>query len=133
MDRIVLPVLVAFTVMMLATVWKIFTKAGEPGWKSLVPVYGAVVFMRIVGRPWWMVLLMAIPVLNLFPYIMLCIDLARAFGKGPGFTGGLTFLPPVFLMILAFGDARYLRLTAGDVTAEPAPAEPAAVYPGRAA
>jgi hypothetical protein len=124
MDRIVLPVLLAFTVMMAATVWKIFTKAGEPGWKSIVPVYGAVVFMRIVGRPWWMALLLAIPFFNLFPYIMLCIDLARAFGKGPGFTGGLTFLPPVFLMILAFGDARYLRLTASDVTAEPAPAWP---------
>ena len=128
MDRFVLPVFLAFTVMMLATVWKIFTKAGEPGWKSLVPIYGAVVFLRIVGRPWWMVLLLSIPLLNLFPYIMVCIDLARAFGKGGGFAGGLTFLPPVFLMILAFGDARYLRLTARNVTPEPAQA-----YPSRAA
>jgi hypothetical protein len=122
MSRFVLPVMVAFTVMMAATVWKIFTKAGEPGWKSLVPVYGAVVFMRIVGRPWWMTLLLAIPIFNLFPYIMLCIDLARAFGRGGGFAGGLTFAPPVFLMILAFGDAKYLRLTAADVVPEPAPA-----------
>lgn len=133
MDRFVLPALVAFAALMFGAVWKIFAKAGEKGWKSLVPVYGALVFMRIVGRPWWMFLLLCIPVFNLFPYIMLCIDLARAFGKGPGFTGGLTFLPPVFLMILAFGDARYLRLTASDVTAEPAADQPAPAYPSRAA
>lgn len=107
MDRFALPVFMAFTVMMYATAWKIFTKAGEKGWKALIPIYGGVVFLRIVERPWWMLLLLVIPGVNLFPYIMVCIDLARVFGKGGGYAAGLTFLPPVFLMMLAFGEAKY--------------------------
>jgi chromate transport protein ChrA len=107
MERFVEWATLAFAVLMMAAVWKIFTKAGHAGWKSLVPIYGAVVFLRIVGRPGWWVLLLCIPIVNFFPALALCIDLARAFGKGGGYAAGLAFLTPVFLLMIAFGDAQY--------------------------
>ena len=116
-----------FVVLMFAALWKIFSKAGEPGWKSLVPIYGTVVFLRIVERPWWWLLLLVIPIVNFIPSIMICIDLSRAFGKGGGFAAGLMLLTPVFLLMLAFGDAKY-RSGFNKVVTAPAPA-----YPRRAA
>src|SRR5687767_14639114 len=56
--------------LMCVTCWPIFTKAGEPGWKCLIPIYGAFVFMRIVGRPWWWVLWMCVPFLGLIPALI---------------------------------------------------------------
>ncbi len=109
MERIVQWLSAAFVIMMWAASWKIFTKAGQAGWKTLIPIYGAVVFMRIVGRPGWWALLLVIPVVNLFISLALCIDLARAFGKGGGYAAGLAFLTPIFLLMLAFGDAQYQR------------------------
>ena len=129
MDRWVPALLsLAFAVAMLTAVWKVFTKAGEKGWKSLIPIYGGVVFLRIVERPWWMLLLLMIPGVNLFPYIIVCIDLARVFGKGSGFAAGLTFLTPVFLMMLAFGDAKYQRVKTNALSPELV-----RLYPDRAA
>ncbi|OGF14455.1 MAG: hypothetical protein A2W00_01475 [Candidatus Eisenbacteria bacterium RBG_16_71_46] len=100
--------MVAVAVLVIASAWRVFTKAGEAGWKSLVPIYGALVYLRIVGRPWWWLVLFCIPVVNLVPAIVTCFDLARVFGKSVSFGLGLLFLGPVFLMLLAFGDARYL-------------------------
>ena len=107
MDRLLEGASVAFLVLMFVAFWKIFTKAGQAGWKCLVPIYGAVVFLRIIGRPGWWFLLLCIPVVNLFLSLALCIDLARAFGKGGGYAAGLAFLTPVFLLMLAFGEAQY--------------------------
>ncbi len=94
--------------LMVASSWAIFSKAGEAGWKSLIPIYGAVVMLRIVGRPWWWVLLLAVPLVNIVPAIMVCMDLARVFGKGGGFAVGLMLLTPVFWLMLAFGNAQYV-------------------------
>jgi len=127
MERFFAGVGVAVMVLMFAAVWKIFTKAGQPGWKCLVPIYGAVVFLRIVGRPGWWFLLLCIPFVNLFLSLALCIDLARVFGKGGGYAAGLAFLTPVFLLMLAFGEAQYK-------TAKPKLSpELARLYPDRAA
>ena len=96
------------TLLMLATLWRLFSKAGESGWKCLVPVYGAVVFQRILGRPAWWVVLMLIPVVNLVIAIVECFDLAKVFGKGAGYALGLIFLGPLFVALLAFGPATYV-------------------------
>ena len=93
---------------MFATIWRLFSKAGESGWKCLVPLYGAVVFQRILGRPAWWVVLMLIPVVNLAIAIIECFDLAKVFGKGTGYALGLVFFGPLFAMILAFGPAEYV-------------------------
>ena len=98
----------ALVFMTLASFWRIFNKAGEPGWKCLVPIYGAVVFHRIIGRPTWWIVLLCIPFVNIIPSIMECFDLARVFGKGAGFGLGILLLGPLFFMVLAFGSAEYV-------------------------
>lgn len=88
--------------------WKLFTKAGKPGWASIVPIYNIIVLLEIVGKPWWYLLLLFIPVVNIVILIMVMIALAQVFGKSGGFAVGLIFLSLIFMAILAFGDAKYL-------------------------
>ena len=112
---------------MIATFWKIFEKAGEEGWKAIIPIYNQVVILQIIGRPvWWVAFFVAqvVPFLNLIAWIpalvftvIMMIDLAKSFGKDTGFGVGLAFLPFIFGPILAFGDARYL----GPAGPEPRP------------
>lgn len=97
----------AVIVLMLVSMWKVYVKAGKPGWACLIPVYNILVMLEIVGRPWWYLLLMFIPIVNIVISIMVTLDTARVFGKGSGFGIGLIFLPFIFYPILAFGDAKY--------------------------
>ncbi len=92
---------------LIAAMWKIFAKAGKPGWASIVPVYNIVVLLEIVGRPVWWIVMLLIPFVNFVFIFILMIDLAKSFGKGVGFALGLIFISPVFLPILGFGSARY--------------------------
>lgn len=101
-------VLMAGVVLFYAYVgWRLFEKAGRAGWKSLIPIYNVFVLLDIVGRPAWWFLLTLIPVVNLVVTAILCVDLARSFGKGTGFGIGLLLLGFLFGPILAFGSARY--------------------------
>jgi hypothetical protein len=92
-------------ILWIVALWKIFSKAGQPGWAAIVPIYNYIVWCKIVGRPAWWVLLLLI----CFPifYIILSIDLAKSFGKGVGFGIGLILLPFIFALILGFGSAQY--------------------------
>ena len=92
----------------LVAMWKVFVKAGKPGWAVLIPIYNVYVMLEIVGRPWWWLLLLLIPLVNFVIIIILMIDLAKSFGKGAGFGLGLFFLSFIFMLILAFGDAQYV-------------------------
>src|SRR5262245_49801260 len=85
--------------------WKIFTKAGEPGWASIIPIYNALVMARICGRQEVFGLVYLIPCVGA---IILCFDLAAAFGKDAGFAIGLLLLGIVFFPILAFGSAEHV-------------------------
>lgn len=87
--------------------WKVFVKAGKPGWAVLIPIYNVYVLLEIVGRPWWWLLLLLIPLVNFVIVIILMIDLAKSFGKGAGFGVELLFLNYIFMLIPAFGDAQY--------------------------
>jgi hypothetical protein len=98
---------IAVIVFMLITLWKVYVKAGKPGWASLIPFYNIIVMLEIVGKPWWYLLLMFIPVVNIVISIMVTLDTAKVFGKGSGFGIGLIFLPFIFYPILAFGEAKY--------------------------
>jgi uncharacterized membrane protein YhaH (DUF805 family) len=97
----------AYGVFHVITMWKIYEKAGQPGWAALVPIYNAIVLFQVAGKPGWWILLMLIPVVNLVIVIMVMIGLAEAFGKSGAFAAGLILLGVVFFPILAFGDARY--------------------------
>lgn len=96
-----------FLALMIASMWKVFTKAGQPGWASIVPIYNAIVLFKIIGKPAWWVVLMLIPLVNFVVSIIATIALAKSFGKGGGFAAGLILLPFVFMPMLAFGDAQY--------------------------
>lgn len=104
----------AFIVLMIAAMWKVFTKAGQPGWASIIPIYNLYIWCKIVGRPWWWILLMLIPLVNFILAIILCIDLAKSFGKGAGFGIGIALLGVIFLPILGFGSAQYEGPAAGE-------------------
>jgi hypothetical protein len=97
----------AIAILMSAALWKVFTKAGEPGWAAIVPIYNFFVLLKIAGKPWWWLLLTLIPFVIFIIVIIMSIDVAKNFGKGTGFGLGLLFLPFIFYPILAWGDARY--------------------------
>jgi hypothetical protein len=97
----------AFLALMIASLWTIFTKAGEPGWAAIIPIYNIIVLLKIVGRPIWWLVLMLIPFVNFIIGILVMIDLAKSFGQGAGFGVGMVFLPFIFAPMLAFGDSRY--------------------------
>ncbi|PYQ41471.1 MAG: signal peptidase I [Acidobacteria bacterium] len=103
----------AVIVLIFVSLWKIFEKAGKPGWAGIVPIYNAIVLLEIVGRPiWWFVLLL-VPCVGIVVGIILCIDLAKSFGKDAGYGIGLALLGFIFFPMLAFGDARYVGPAAG--------------------
>lgn len=99
-------VTLAVLLVVIAGLWKIFTKAGEPGWAAIVPIY-AIVLLKLAGKPAWWIVLLIIPGVNMIVGIIVAIALAQNFGKGTGYGLGLAFLPPIFYPMLGFGDARY--------------------------
>ena len=92
----------------IASYWIIFTKAGESGWKCLIPIYNLIIMIRIAKKPIWWIILIFIPLINFGAMIMLNIGLCKSFGKGAGFAVGLTFFPFIFAPLLAFGSAEYI-------------------------
>lgn len=100
-------VALAILVFLIASVWRVFTKAGKAGWLVLIPLVNLYVLMKIAGRPGWWLILFLIPLVNLIISILVSLDLAKSFGKGAGFGLGLAFLGPIFYPILGFGSARY--------------------------
>ena len=98
---------VGVLILVIAGCWKTFVKAGQPGWGVLIPIYNIYLLTVIAGRPSWWLLLFLIPLVNFIVAIILMVDVAKSFGKGPGFGLGLAFLGFIFFPILGFGDAQY--------------------------
>ena len=91
----------------IAGLWATFGKAGVAGWKSLIPIYNAVLWLKMANKPAWWVLLLICPVVNLVFGILVSLEVAKTFGRGPGFGIGLAFLPFVFYPILGWGGSEY--------------------------
>jgi hypothetical protein len=115
MEIILICLGLTFFVLMIASFWTIFTKAGKPGWAAIIPIYNIIVLLEIAGKPWWWIflfLLGIVPIIGQITVFILSImmyhGLSKSFGKDAGFTVGLILLFPIFLPILAFGDAQYL-------------------------
>ena len=104
---VVLIYLAIVVLLFIVPMWKIYTKAGKPGWASLVPIYNLVVLLRIINKPLWWIVMFIIPLVNIVFLVMTYNELSKAFGKGVGFTIGLLFLPFIFLPMLGYGSARY--------------------------
>lgn len=106
--------------------WKIFTKAGRPGWHSIIPIYDIVVILQIAGLSGWLLLLFFIPVINIIIALVFALGLAKAFGKNEVFGIVALFLfSPIGILMLGFGNAKYVGKTA----AKPAETKPAETTP----
>lgn len=106
-------VFAAIMLLFIIGMWKVFTKAGQPGWAVLIPIYNLYIVLKIVGRPGWWILLCLIPFVNLVVAVMIAIDLAKAFGQSAVFGVVLLFLlGGIGYLVLGFGNYRYLGVPA---------------------
>lgn len=92
---------------MIASMWKLFTKAGKPGWAAIIPIYNIVVMLEIIGRPIWWIVLFFIPVVNFVVGVVISIEFAKAYGKDIVWGLGMAFLGIIFMPLLAFSNSRY--------------------------
>lgn len=107
-------------VVVIAAYWRIFTKAGKPGWASIVPFYNTFVLIEIAGKPTWWFLLLLLPFVNIVVWLFLAIEIAKAFGKDEVFgVVALWLFTPVGAAILGFGDASYHGTPAPEAQALP--------------
>jgi hypothetical protein len=96
-----------FLLVMVAAMWKVFAKAGEPGFAAIIPIYNVITLLKIAGKPAWWFILFLIPGVSFIIAILVSIEVAKKFGKGTGFGLGLAFLGPIFWPMLGFGSATY--------------------------
>ncbi len=104
---ILLAIYLAVLVLVIAGFWKMFEKAGQPGWGAIIPFYNMYLMCKIAGRPGWWLILLLIPYVNFIFWIIVLLDLAKSFGKGVGFAVGMILLGAIFIPILGFGSAEY--------------------------
>ena len=97
-----------FTAFYMFIGWKIYEKAGKPGWTSLIPIYNTIIILEIIKKPLWWLILLFIPFVNIIISFILSLELAKVFGKSSGFGVGLFFLGFIFAPILAFDDSQYI-------------------------
>ncbi|MFD0794551.1 DUF5684 domain-containing protein [Mucilaginibacter litoreus] len=88
--------------------WKVYEKAGKPGWASIIPIYNVIVMLEIIGKPVWWLLLLLVPCVNIIFGIWIINLLSKSFGQSEGFTVGLLLLPMIFYPVLGFGNYRYV-------------------------
>jgi hypothetical protein len=100
---------IALAVLIIAGMWKVFEKAGQPGWAAIIPIYNAIVMLQIAGKPIWWIILLLIPCVNIIILIVVTIDLAKKFDQSALFGIGLALLGFIFWPILGFGSAQYRR------------------------
>jgi hypothetical protein len=108
---ILLAFVAIFSLVIVASMARVFAKAGRSRWAAFVPIYNLIVLLQIAGRPTWWVLFTPVPVVNIVLGARLGIALADRFSRGRLFGLGLFFLGPLFFPLLAFSDLRYRKAT----------------------
>jgi hypothetical protein len=102
-------VMLAVAVVFIVGMWKVFEKAGQPGWAALIPIYNAYIIIKIAGRPGWWLLMLLIPLVNIVFCLLLAIDVAKAFGQSAVFGVVLLFLlGGIGYLVLGFGNYSYV-------------------------
>ena len=104
---LVILIVLAICLFVIVSAWKVFEKAGQPGWGILIPIYNMYLLLLIAGKPGWWLILYLIPLVNFVIGLIVAIDIAKNFGKDAAFGLGLFFLGFIFYPILAFGSAQY--------------------------
>lgn len=94
----------------IAGIWKVFVKANKPGWAALVPIYNLFVMAEVGGKPSWWAILMFVPLVNLIVLVLICMGVAKNFGKSELYGIGLALLGFIFFPLLGFSDAKYRRV-----------------------
>lgn len=98
----------ALAILTIVAMWKLFKKAGKPGWAAIIPIYNIIVMLEIAGMPGWYVLLLLIPIVNVVISILIILRFVKAYGKGTGFGILTIFFAPIMYAIMAFGDTKYV-------------------------
>lgn len=101
-------IVLVIAVISLVGMWKIFVKAGKPGWGAIIPIYNTYCLFEMSFGTGWLFLLLFVPCVNAVMVIIMWIKLAQAFGKGAAFGIGILFFPFIFLPMLGFGDAQFI-------------------------
>ncbi|MFN9196760.1 MAG: DUF5684 domain-containing protein [Planctomycetaceae bacterium] len=94
----------------LVGMWKVFVKANKPGWAALVPIYNLFVLAEVGGKPSWWAILLFVPLVNLIVFVVICMGVAKNFGKNELYGIGLALLGFIFFPLLGFGNARYRKV-----------------------
>lgn len=111
----------AIAVIIYAGMWKIFQKAGKPGWAAIIPIYNIIVMAEIVGKPIGFALLAAlVPCVNIVLMVWLTNLLMKSFGKEVPLWTILALLFPIIIFpVIGFGDAKYIGPTAAEAQQNP--------------
>jgi hypothetical protein len=95
----------------IVAMWKLFSKAGQPGWAAIIPIYNVIVFLKVVNRPWWWLLLFLIPLVDIVLLFIVMFDLGKSFGKGGAWSFFLLIVLSIIgYLILAFGKSEYKKI-----------------------
>ncbi len=86
----------AISIFMIVCMWRLFSKANQPGWASIIPIYNMIVFFKIGGKPWYWILLMLIPIVDIVLAILVLQSFLKAYGKGSAGSVLLAIFFPVF-------------------------------------
>ena len=92
----------------IVAMWKLYVKAGKPGWAAIIPIYNVIVMLQIAKKPWWYLLLMLIPIVNFVIAIITTMAFVKAYGKDTAWGILAIFFAPIVYPILAFGDSKYV-------------------------
>jgi len=102
-------VLMVVALVLIIAMWRVYTKAGQPGWAILIPIYNIYILLKIAGRPGWWVILYIIPLVNIVIALLVAIDIAKSFGQSATFGVVLLFLlSAVGYLMLGFGNYKYV-------------------------
>jgi len=100
------PLLLA--IIIIAAMWRVFEKAGEAGWKALIPIYNLYVLVAIAGKPWWwFLIILCVPLVGFIFYLLVCLALAQKFNKSPLYGVLLCFFGFIMFPLLAFDNSTY--------------------------
>ena len=112
---IIIVVTIVIAILNITGMWKVFTKAGEKGWKCIIPIYNLVILFKISGLSPWIIFGYLSGIIPFVGWIVClgisvyqCNSLAKSFNKDVGYTIGLLFLPTIFYLILGLGKAEYV-------------------------
>jgi len=98
----------AIIVLVIIGGWKVFVKAGQPGWAIIIPFYNLYILLKIAGRPGWWLILYLIPLVNIVISIIVAIDIAKSFGQSAVFGFFLLWLlSGIGYLVLGFGNYSY--------------------------